>query len=395
MGQILPDSAILIKGIGIVDFLTILLIVKYFQVYKTIKSPILSSKFHKTAIYLSFFFLIIYTGTFFIKHYYYYGLGGSSFIRLNIRLLKLFASFVVVYLIIIRSTDPRIFRIIKKGLTFGFLLYGIMVFFSTLLITYTSLNLSFETDVITENRNYWETRNVGIFSGTAASLSQLLAIGIGFFLAVYERNKKKTNILFVMILITSIIFIGTRAAMITVAVIFIFFVKKNARGRIVSIITIIALVSIIFVTVGSFMIERLGLIGEEIQSEDTNRRKFQLYYIKEIISTPHYLVFGYTKASSLYKWRVPHNAYLNMIFWGGIVYLFIFLRLLYKIYKVNKLQCKSKTSISILYPFIGFVIPYLFASNIFVLYFPLILAVSYNYFNPPSRFASADEKVVV
>ena len=57
MGQTLPDNAIIIPGIGIVDFITILLILKYFQVYKKItKYP---SKLHRLAVFLSFFFIVI------------------------------------------------------------------------------------------------------------------------------------------------------------------------------------------------------------------------------------------------------------------------------------------------------------------------------------------------
>ena len=120
--------------------------------------------------------------------------------------------------------------------------------------------------------------------------------------------------------------------------------------------------------------------------------------MEEILDNPLYLLTGYLKPSKLYtdyhRIRSPHNQYLGMVFWGGLPFLLIFIGLLYKIYRCNKIIYNSLHSFSILYVFIGFSLPYFFNPNEFIIYFPLIISISpgimmkHNYFSKPNEIQS-------
>jgi len=378
MGTIFPDKAIAIPGVSIVELLSMLLIVKYFASYQGIPRKL--SKLQKRAIMLTFFFVIIYLGTFYIKHYVLYGLGGISLEKLIVRLSKLIVLFVAISLIISRSDNRAVFQSIKKGLIVGFMLYSIAVFFSDYFI-WAGLDVSTGYEIKKLDRfSYWERRNQGLFSGSPAYLAHYLALGIGFFLSIYEKRREEMYLLGILIMFTSTIYLASRTGLLTIAIILLFYSITNFRKQFLRITLILLALFIPLCFFGSFLIERIQALYGEITNLDTPRLKFQLYYIKEMIDNPLYFLFGYYQKSSLFRWRVPHNQYLGMVFWGGLLYLSIFLTILYKIFKTNVVLERSKTSISILYPFIGFVFPYLLNPNEYIMYFPFILSISHMYF---------------
>ena len=372
MGQTLPDNAIIIPGIGIVDFITILLILKYFQVYKKItKYP---SKLHRLAVFLSFFFIVIYLATFYIKHYNIYGLGGVSFWVLTIRLSKLVAWFLSIFLIIIKSNDSEVFKSIKNGLIYGLLFYSISVYFSEFFIVDLGLNVSKEVDIKKfEYLEAWQRRDVGLFAGDSNYLSHYLAVGFGFSIAVYEKSRKNKYIGMMIILLSAIIFTASRTGLITISAILFLFSVINFRKKIQNVILLVVISFALFYFTGSYLIDRIyGLNVEFSNTIGEGRLSYQLYYVQEILENPIYLIVGYTEKSTLYRWRVPHNQYLGMVFWGGLIYLIIFWGLIINILRKNKRLANSKKTISILYPTVGFIIPYMFNPNEYITYFPLI-----------------------
>ena len=380
MGNIFPEEAILIKGLGVVEALSLFLILKYLLTFKSILKP--PTRIHKLAISLTFFFVVIYLGTFYIKHYSLYGLGGVSLTTLIIRVFKLILLFYSIRFIIITSNIPSVFKQIKNGLIFSIVFYSGMVFLSDILLQ-TDLSIVPGTTMdSSKTLTYWGKRNVGMFSGDSQYFSHYMVVGFGFVLALYER-KKQLNYLFISALILSaIIYTASRSGVITFFIIIIFYTLKNTKRNFFSTFIIFLLMISVLYTLGDFLLERIILLITNVSTGDTNRQVFQLFYLNEMYENPSIFLTGYLQKSSLFRWRVPHNQYFGMVFWGGIPYLLIFLTILLKIYKNSIKSLKNtKDSLSGLYPFLGFVIPYLFNPNEFVIYFTLILSISYKYSN--------------
>jgi len=381
MQDVLPSEALLIPGIGIVEIVLIMLIVKYFMTYKRINFDL--DRIQKLAISLSFFFIIIYTGTFYTKHYFIYGLGGITYSRMIIRLVKLLFLFITIALIVSKSKEPKVQSAIINGLTTGFIIYGISVIFSNYFID-MGLNVSseFEYERGIKSRGILKDRAVGLFTGSSGFFTHYLLVGFGFFLVLMEQRVIRNfyNIIGILAATIGIIFSGARTGLLTMGIILFLYILKNFNPKkILNTIPVIIIISIIIIKFGDFALGRMEFISDEITEETfqlQGRVYFQSYYINEILDNSIYLLTGYTKKSSLGRWRVPHNQFVGMVFWGGLPYLFIFLFILYKIYKCHKIRYNSFQSFSILYPFIGFVIPYLFNPNELVVYFPLILSVS-------------------
>ena len=386
MGSVLPGKAVLIPGININEMILILLIGKYIITYRSI--PLSSAnRLQKGAIAVTFFFVVVFFSTFYIKHYMFYGLGGVSIEKLFIRLFKLILLFISILLIVVKSDSPSVFLSIKRGLIVGVILYGISVFFSDFFIQ-QGLAVSTGMDLEKLDRvDYWERRNVGLFSGDSAYLSHYLLVGIGFFLSIYEKRKKTIYILGITILFLAIIYTGSRTGLLVFAIIILVYSIKNFQKNIFGVTAISLVVLLLLSFFGYYLMERILMLQFEAVNLETNRIKFQLYYIKEMIDHPIYFIFGYYQKSSLFRWRIPHNQYLGMVFWGGFGYLSIFLTILYKIFRTDKVLKKSTNSISILYPFIGFVVPYLLNPNEYVIYFPLILSISHNYFVTSNEYS--------
>ena len=95
---------------------------------------------------------------------------------------------------------------------------------------------------------------------------------------------------------------------------------------------VLSLTLFLFYSTGNYLIERMFEISEEYYLEDSNRFVYQLYYFNEMINNPKIFLTGYTGRSSLLKWRNPHNQFFGMVYWGGLLYLFIFLVILFKIF---------------------------------------------------------------
>jgi len=403
MQNILPSKALLIPGMGISEIMMVLLIVKYFTTYA--KLDLQFNRIQKIAVVLTIFFIIVYTGTFYIKHYVFYGLGGVSLLKLFIRLFKLLLLTISILLIISKSKDPLVYPKIINGIIYGLIFYSLSIPFSNYFISLgLDISSEFNLKIGEKSIGILKDRAVGLFSGSSGYVAHYLAVGFGFLLVLIERKKIKQFILWVGIISTTIgiIITGSRTGLLTIGIILCVYIFKNINTK--SVLSAIFVSMIMFASIinlGSFIVQRFVSLPEEIvedTSKEWGRFYFQKFYINEIIDNPIYLLTGYTKRSILQsdygKWRVPHNQYLGMVFWGGFPYLFTFLVILYKIYKHNKIRYKSsQLSFPILYPLIGFCLPYLFDPNEFVIYFPLILSVSSGIKKVNSKFGSPIQKV--
>ena len=391
LGDILPVSGILIQGINLGEIISIMLILFYLKNYY--KSKINFNKIEKLAVVLSFFFIVIYFGTFYFKSFIIYGMGGVSKTTFLIRFLKLVIQFLSIFIIIHSyNLSDRVKIWVKRGILFGFVFLGLNIYLTPLFYK-LGLSIGNTPDDYIEG-SLLASRSVGLFKDDANRFAHYMVVGFGYYLAIIEKKNKVNIFLILFIIICAIMVSGSRSGFVTLMLIIISFLFRQLyKKRLQEFILVIFSILIAYFLFGTTLERRLfnleSELGENI--DQYNRIKYQLIYFNEIINNKSLLINGYWDKTQLYKstgrWRNPHNQYMGMVFWGGIPYLISFLVILLKIIKMDQNLRASNSGISILYSFIGFCIMYALNPNDFIMYFPLILILSYDYLLFPKNKA--------
>jgi len=380
MGPLLPYDALLLRGLNINELLLILFIVKYFQDRSSYHSSLATSDLQKYAIYITIFFIAIYYSTIHVKTYIFIAHSHISFSTLIIRLIKGLLTTICIIMIIKCSNNPEVIKSIKKGLIWGFIFYGISVFFSEVFIE-LGLDIGDRLDYgYYKGDSIWLQRGSGLINGDGALAAHYFSLGAAFFLSIYEKSKRPKYILGILLMFLATIYTASRTCSVILVLILSLYTLKNIRRNMFGTIGVLSLTLFLFYSTGNYLIERMFEISEEYYLEDSNRFVYQLYYFNEMINNPKILLTGYTERSSLLKWRNPHNQFFGTVYWGGLLYLFAFLAILFNIYRQNRMLNKSSGSITLFYVFIAFCLPYFFNPDSFILYFPLIISISQNYF---------------
>lgn len=376
MASLLPIKARLFPGIDIIEILSLILVVNFLLIYK--KFDFNLKKHQKLAVVLAFFFLVIFMNTFYIKHFLIWGLGGISETKLIVRLVKNIIYFLCIAIIISKATNIKTYKSINKGLTFGLILLSISVFFSNVFAN-LGMQVYLEKDISFLERDFMRASAVGLFGGDAGFFGHYLSVGFGFFLSLIEKKKKLIFIIGIGATFLATLITASRIGFFSIGLILIIFIFKNMDRNKFLVISIIIIIVVLFFMKGDYITERMNRLKTDVELGDISnisRFKYQSFYLNEMMQSPQVFITGMIEKSKLGRWRVPHNQYLGMLYIGGLSYLLFFLILLYKIFKTRKIRPKSDYSFSILYPLVGFIIPYFTNPNELVIYFPLILSIS-------------------
>ena len=380
MSAVLPSESLLINGLNIIELLHVLFIVKCFLHRSSFRSSLPLSDLQKYAIYLTVFFIAIYYSTIHVKTYIFITHSHISFSKLIIHLIKGLLTTICIIMIIKCSNNPEVIKSIKKGLIWGFIFYGISVFFSEVFIE-LGLDIGDRLDHgYYKGDSIWLQRGSGLINGDGALAAHYFSLGAAFFLSIYEKSKRPKYILGIMLMFLATIYTASRTCSVILVLILSLYTLKNIRRNMFGTIVVFSLTLFLFYSTGNYLIERMFELGEGYYLEETGRFVYQSYYLNEMINNPKYFLTGYTERSSLPKWRNPHNQFFGTVYWGGLLYLFAFLAILFNIYRQNRMLNKSSGSITLLYVFIAFCFPYFFNPDSFILYFPIIISISQNYF---------------
>ena len=278
---------------------------------------------------------------------------------------------------------------IKKGLIFGFIFLGLNIFLTPIFLE-LGMSIGSPEDYI--SGNVLESQVVGMFYGDPNYFAHYMLVGLGLFLSVIEKKWSKATFFYLAVTISAILVSASKAAFICSILFLFLFLIRNAffKRKIILPVSVLILSISSFQYFGGYLTERLMILESDIGAniQDYNRFKYQKYYFDEMMQNKAILLSGHWDQSTLFtqklagwkQWRIPHNQFLGMVFWGGLPYLFIFIIILYKIFKCNRKIVKSVGGVSIIYSLIAFAFMYLFNPNQFINYFPLIMIVSPQYF---------------
>jgi len=119
---------------------------------------------------------------------------------------------------------------------------------------------------------------------------------------------------------------------------------------------------------GDIFLYRMSYDNTVMQLHESRIMLLKLY-IAELLAHPDYLFYG--TMSPLYV--NTHNTYMEILYNGGIPVFTVFCYLIYKSYRYRRVA-----QFNILYPMIGFLIPFAGNNNPLELYYVMIITLAFS-----------------
>lgn len=247
--------------------------------------------------------------------------------RLSKELLNLYA----LLLIFKNLYHPGAFMAIERGFFYGM----ILAIVSMLLFNQLAM-LGFTLSGGIGEQNLRLTGFLGLNANHAASIFAML---YGYVLAQYEKKKAFSwkYIVMISLVIVGIMLTASKTGLVIFGLITGLFLLKNYQN--VNII-IFRMFFILIVGLGLFQLfgDYLAYrVEEQLSGEDDTlaaRIGYWISYLNDIKENPNYLIFGNLKSPTYY--RSVHNTYIEVLFFTGLIPIFILFRLMYKSLKYWK-----------------------------------------------------------
>lgn len=355
--------------IGFMDlnkFLTVGLIASYFVNYGFTFDRI--SKQKRIALFLFVFWYLIF--------FQYANLKGIIFgykvlDRLYfVQLIVWIVNCVAVFLVISKSDMPSVRNAIKYGLIMGTLLLVTSVYFSEY---FASLGLVPHVEISQQTEyGFRVIRYAGLYKGHTTMFSALMATMFGYFISVFKEtdNAKKRLFYFMLcsLVLGTFVFDPSRNGMAGVVCIFIAFMFFEKNRYIIMLFGMLVIFAILLPTHGDVFLYRMNPDNVTMQLQESRIMLLKLY-VAELISHPEYLFYGTTVSLPVNT----HNTYMQIIYQGGIPFFAVFCYLIYKTYGYRKVA-----QFNIIYPMIGFLVPFAGNNNPVELYYILIITLAFS-----------------
>ena len=228
-------------------------------------------------------------------------------------------------------------------------------------------------------------RAVGLFEGGDENvLASLLAMLFGYFLANIEKGRNKKSYYIAMALIViGIINTGSRGGLIGLFfVIIIYIVKNRTRTWHVNIV-ILSITFLLLFYFGTPIIDRLLLRSADMHGQSSTQY-YGLYgriykweaYINDLIKHPLYLIAGDYLPKPTWMRFSPHNVFIKMLYFGGLLFFIPFVKNLISIIKLK--NSKNPNNYSLFYVMIPLLIMYMELNTVFYFSVPLFIMMSYG-----------------
>tara|TARA_B100000315_G_C14584917_1_gene592486 strand:- start:1481 stop:2728 length:1248 start_codon:yes stop_codon:yes gene_type:complete len=284
--------------------------------------------------------------------------------------LTLTLTYTVLILLFNRINTKRIHKVLESSIIW----YGIIFSLSTVFLT-TYIKGDMEIGI----------RSGGLFEGDLNYFSGYLAIIFGYILAKYEADKilKPFYIICLLAIMFGIAKTGSRAGLIGLVLICLYFLIRNKNRRGLIIVGMLGVGYVLLIqTVGTLIFDRLLLRTPdlEVYQDDrlfgaSSRISYWIIYIYDLFNNLEYFLIGNTKRSLL--GRNVHNAFIGTLFTGG---LFIFIPYIYSIIKMFRLpKSKLTGAFDPIYTLIPFVIMLMNVTEHYYLIIPVLIMMSYGY----------------
>jgi len=261
-------------------------------------------------------------------------------------LLFIFSS----YLIIKRLYNYKTYKSIEKGFLFGLSLAILSMIYPNIFLQW-GFTLEMGID---EGKRL--TGLLGMQSNQAGALFNII---YGFLLAKKDGNLKFEihEIVIITLIIIGLIIIASKAGLVIfITLTFVYLVRNKISFKsLTKTILVSALAISLFYGYGNYFAKRISdqMSGEE-DTFGARVNKWQIY-IKNIQNNPNYLFFGNDSPPQGTN-RAPHNHYIYIIFFSGVIPFYIFLRSFYKIATQNKKYKANNLSFSPIYSLLALLI---------------------------------------
>lgn len=236
------------------------------------------------------------------------------------------------------------FNYVKVGIEYSLVVLVISMVFTPYLRAWNITQLFVKNFSIYQDI---QTRFLGIWgAGGDVNSAGIFLVGLfGFLLALYERDMKiKRYIIFFGFAIFGILMTGSRTAFMALSTVLLIFMITNKSGK-AKFTLIIACIIFYFAFSKQLdvVIERFldPSAKQAIDPNDTGRVGKWIRYMGWILDNPETLLFG--NQVNINYHRAPHNYFIYILYHAGLVPLFIFFQLLFKLMRYIKFSVSSST----------------------------------------------------
>ncbi len=223
-------------------------------------------------------------------------------------------------------------------------------------------------------------RYVGFYGagGDENSVGVFMASTFGFFLALFEKNGNiKKYIIFLGLTVLGVLLTGSRTAFMSLATVVLIFLITNRSGKNkFAILFAIVIFYFVFLKQLEAVLQRFldPSAAKAVNPADKHGRVGKwIIYIDWLTKNPQTFMIGNLENISLR--RAPHNYFILLVYKSGLLVLFIFLRMLSKLFGSIKFSLKSTTLKNVYYiipfPFIIMTVNSFGASKYLWIFIPL------------------------
>jgi hypothetical protein len=276
---------------------------------------------------------------------------------------------------IIRSIEKNINILIYiRIVPYIYLVYGIAAIFAYSFAEFGINSTIRESTNINTGLNY--SRVSGIYGGHPTQFAGFMAVGYGFVLSIYEKNKQYRDLVIMGICVIAILLANSRAGILSIVIITLIYTTKNRINFFSTILVLIAIGAAFsmfggeFVNRSSNIVNYSSYLSSRDPYESGSRIAIWIYYLELLLTHPSSILTGWRL--SQVSFISSHSLFLEILFQCG---LFVFIAYIINLRSIIKLTKGKYGFYDFRYPLFGYIIPGLLNENWDITMFPLIFVV--------------------
>lgn len=277
---------------------------------------------------------------------------------------------IAVYFILVKSYDRKTYQALEVGI-----LLGVVISAMSALLVPQLLQIGF-IPLVRESR--MTTRYSGFLGMNPNQAAMFYNIVYAFCLARLEVTTKRRALYYTSIVFAclGILMGASKTGVIVAAALSMLFFFRNVtsfRRGIIPALIVFTIFWVNYERYGQTIEKRIEMqLSGEYDTLGSRMSYWKLYGI-DIAEKPHYLLIGNLNPRPTH--RSPHNYYLYILFFGGMLFFLPNAIIIYRLIRNRKI-CSNIYSFSVLYPLSALLLSWITSSSSFSIWFPIILAMS-------------------